>query len=367
MQGKKLEITTKRALKTVQNHDLFTCANPVLLMVSGGSDSTALCYIANELKKVGAINHLAALHVNHKIRGAEADGDQKFVHDLCKHLGIPLFEAEVDIPKITAQTGKNLEAVARAERYSLANDALVSLCEHSGKPLSDGVIVTAHTLDDRAENFYMRSIVGTGPGGFRSMQHKNKAKQIARPLLDLTREELRDAILETKESGIAYSNDADELWREDKTNEDTASFRSFVRHKIMPLASERNAKHLETLRRTMDAIAEEDDLLNGCARKLLNDTCSYFPLHKKAQIKSTFGEVEKPIAKRAIYILMKELLPEEDRIQQKCIDAILSCFDNGTSIATSAQNIQGNFIVSSNKKGVIVETAESYRQRRKRI
>ncbi|MDO4841209.1 MAG: tRNA lysidine(34) synthetase TilS [Phoenicibacter congonensis] len=367
MQGKKLEITTKRALQTVQKHGLFTCANPVLLMVSGGSDSTALCYIANELKKLGEIEHLAALHVNHKIRGAEADGDQEFVRELCAHLSIPLFEAEVDIPKLTAQTGKNLEAVARAERYSLANDALMSLCEHSGKTLSDGVIVTAHTLDDRAENFYMRSIVGTGPGGFRSMQHKNKSKQLARPLLDLTREELREAIMEAKEDAAAFTNNKGELWREDKTNEDTTNFRSFVRHKIIPLASERNEKHLETLRRTMDAIAEEDDLLNSYARKLLNETCSYFPQHKKAQLKPAFGEAEKPIAKRALYILMRELLPEEDRIEQKSIDAIMNCFENGVSIATSAQNIQGNFMVSSNIKGVIVETADSYRQRRKRI
>ena len=66
--------------------------------------------------------------------------------------------------------GANVEAVARRERYLAANEALASLCFHEGCPLSNsGRIFTAHTADDRVETFYMRSIVGTGPGGFRSI------------------------------------------------------------------------------------------------------------------------------------------------------------------------------------------------------
>lgn len=62
---------------------------------------------------------------------------------------------------------ENVEAaVARRERYLAANEALRSMCQHEGRPLSEARIFTAHTADDRIENFYMRSIVGTGPGGF---------------------------------------------------------------------------------------------------------------------------------------------------------------------------------------------------------
>ena len=42
-----------RALMTIQEQHLAAPESPVLLMVSGGSDSTALAYIAEELHKAG--------------------------------------------------------------------------------------------------------------------------------------------------------------------------------------------------------------------------------------------------------------------------------------------------------------------------
>lgn len=83
-------------------------------------------------------------------------------------------------------TGGNEEAVGRNERYLAAHEALESLCRHVMIPISEGRIVTAHTQDDRVENFYMRSIVGTGPGGFRSMLYSNGP--VVRPLLDVSRQ-----------------------------------------------------------------------------------------------------------------------------------------------------------------------------------
>ena len=50
---------------------------PVLLMVSGGSDSTALAYLAADLHARGALGLLGILHVNHRLRGADADADEE--------------------------------------------------------------------------------------------------------------------------------------------------------------------------------------------------------------------------------------------------------------------------------------------------
>ena len=104
-------------------------------------------------------------------------------------LDVPLFSCEIDIAGEAQRTGENVEAVARRERYLAANEALESLCLHAATPLADGRILTAHTADDRVESFYMRSIVGTGPGGFRAMKYRNGP--VVRPLLDASREELR--------------------------------------------------------------------------------------------------------------------------------------------------------------------------------
>ena len=365
MEASPLEITTKRAIDTVCKHNLFTESSPVLIMVSGGCDSTALCYVIKQMQTAGNVCDIAAIHVNHMIRGAEADSDQQFVRDLCTKLEIPLFEAEVNVPKIAAETKKNIEAVGRSERYSLAQTALESLCEHANKPFSSGRILTAHTLNDRAENFYMRSIVGTGPGGFRSMNHKNG--NIVRPLLDISRKQLEECVKDACATGIGYKNITGQMWHEDVTNEDITNFRSYVRHEIMPKAQLRNPNHLLTLKRTMDLIAEEDDMMQELAKELLNKECLFFPQHKKAKLRPTFGTARRPIAKRAIYELLRKLLPEEARIEERSIDSIMKRFQDGRSIALSPDNIQGNFIVSSNKNGVIIQSATSYRQKTKRI
>ena len=156
-----------RMRATIAERGLGDAESGVLLMVSGGSDSTALAYAAADLAKQKVIGPVAMLHVNHRLRGADADADQRFVQSLADLLSIPLFTCEVNIGRLADERGENVEAVARRERYLAANEALESMCRHEGVPLSTARVWTAHTQDDRVENFYMRSIVGTGPGRWR--------------------------------------------------------------------------------------------------------------------------------------------------------------------------------------------------------
>ena len=81
----------EQAALTLVDHDLASPEAAVLLMVSGGSDSTALAYIAAELHDEGKIGPLAMLHVNHQLRGEESETDARFVAGLAGTLDIPLF------------------------------------------------------------------------------------------------------------------------------------------------------------------------------------------------------------------------------------------------------------------------------------
>ena len=65
--------------QTIQKYQLFGAATPVVLMVSGGSDSTALTYLMHDLHQHNLVGQPAILHVNHKLRGLDADKDQAFV------------------------------------------------------------------------------------------------------------------------------------------------------------------------------------------------------------------------------------------------------------------------------------------------
>lgn len=250
------------AAETIERHGLAASDAPVLLMVSGGSDSTALAYVARELHEAGLIGSLGMLHVNHRLRGEDADADARFTEELAELLEIPLFMYEIDVAARAARAGGNIEAVARHERYLAANEALRGLCRRAGAPISDGRIFTAHTADDRVESFYMRSIVGTGPGGFRAMRYENGP--VARPLLDAGRDELRAYLATRERSGKPMACDAQgSLWREDATNAHTDQFRAYVRHEIVPRAKARNARLLDTLGRSMNLIADEDDYLES--------------------------------------------------------------------------------------------------------
>lgn len=365
-----LSALAQRAAETIVRHGLAAEESPVLLMVSGGSDSTALAYVACELHCAGLTGSLAMLHVNHRLRGEDADADAHFVESLAELLGISLFMCEIDVAAQAARTGANIEAVGRRERYLAANEALRSLCLREAVPTSAGRIFTAHTADDRVESFYMRSIVGTGPGGFRAMRYENGP--IARPLLDAGREDLRSYLAERERSGKPMACDAQgNLWREDATNAHTDHFRAYVRHEIVPLAKARNAQLLDTLGRSMNLIADEDDYLESLAQEVAQRCIKWEGKGTESAcftLLPPFGAEPLVLCRRACFTALGELLGAGVRVENAAVGAVLAAFgEDGKPKSGQVANIQGNLAVSANKRGVRVEPMAAFRARRKRV
>lgn len=370
-----IEKVVNQAKRTMTERKLAGPDNAVLLMVSGGSDSTALAYVAADLREQGAIGALAMLHVNHKLRGQDADDDARFVADLAALLDIPLFQCEIDVAAEAQRTHENVEAVARRERYLAANEALRSMCQHEAYPFAEGRIFTAHTADDRIENFYMRSIVGTGPGGFRSMRYANGS--VTRPLMDLTRDDLRAFLHARERSGAPMTCDeSGELWREDATNAHTDRFRAFVRHNIVPKAKEWSESMPATLVRSMNLIADEDDMLEKMAADLVESGVEWVAQDETWGIDLTegfvcrpeFGEAARPLKRRAVRQLLTRMLGTETRIEAASVEAVLCGFDaqTGKPAGGYVANIQCDLAVSANKQGVRVEPMAYFRARRKK-
>lgn len=353
----------ERMKETMTQHDMAHAHNPVLLMVSGGSDSVALAYLAAHLVEEGVLGPVAMMHVNHKLRGADSEADAAFVETLAAHLGIPLFMCDVDVATLVSCTGGNMEAVAREERYTAACQALESLCAHTGFPLEEGRIFTAHTADDRVENLFMRTIVGTGPGGFRAMEHcvTMRGCRVCRPLLEVGREDLR-AFVRAVENPATDA--VGELWREDATNANTDRFRAFVRHNMIPLAKERNPRLLETLTRTMNLIASEDDMLEAQAQDLLREYARMTgsSVREGVLLAPELGARPVPMVRRAVALVLARMLGEGARIENASIEACVQGFGNAGYTA----NIQGDLAVTYNKCGLRIEPMETLRVRRKR-
>lgn len=378
-----------KVLATIDGRHLADASTPVLLMVSGGSDSTALAYIISDLHEQGKVGPLAMLHVNHRLRADASDGDAAFVQRLADALDIPLFMVNVDVAEVAQSTGQNVEAAGRSERYASARDALKSLCVHVGADVSKGRIFTAHTADDRVENFYMRSIVGTGPGGFRSMHYVTG--NVCHPLLDCSRDELRDYIQDRAHGSRSRDqqpsnkhpvvrDEQGDLWREDKTNEDTDRFRAFVRHEIVPVAKARNPQLLDVLTRTMNLIADEDDMLEASARRLIGIHVAWVdenggPGHPGVDqnlghgclIDAKMARCQRPILRRVVLQILHQMTDADQRIDSSSVQAVVDAFGDTRPISGYTANIQGNLAISANKRGVRIEPMADYRARRKGV
>ncbi len=235
---------------------------PVVLMVSGGADSTALLVMACTSKldimdgrgpaRI-ARERIHVLHVNHHLRGEASDADEEHVRGLCERYGVPLC---VEHASFTELNGQNLEAAAREVRYAAARRYVRELCQEAGCPRTAARIVTAHTASDRAETFFMNAIKGAGPAGLSSIPRRRNI--IVRPLIDLTHEEL-----------CRYLEVAGIAWREDESNQDTSYLRNYVRHRVIPVARERNENLARNVGAACDILGDEDAFMAHLAATAL--------------------------------------------------------------------------------------------------
>ena len=88
----------EKVLDTINRHNLIEKGDKIVLGISGGPDSVCLLHILNRLKEQFDIEIYAA-HLNHQIRGIEAQKDALYVTRLCEEMGIKYFVRSIDVPK----------------------------------------------------------------------------------------------------------------------------------------------------------------------------------------------------------------------------------------------------------------------------
>lgn len=218
-------------------------SQPVVLGVSGGSDSVALMRLAEawQSRPDAACDKVTVLTVDHRLREASCAEAAK-VRQWAGALG---FDHETLVwagPK----PEHGLAARARDARYSL----MTEWCLVHGA----GQLLVAHTLDDQAETVLMRLCRGSGVDGLSAMAPVTMLNGVAiiRPLLDVSRAQLRHYL-----EGIGQS------WIDDPTNEDTAFERVRVRTALESLGPlgltprylAQTARRLQRARHALDTMA----------------------------------------------------------------------------------------------------------------
>jgi tRNA(Ile)-lysidine synthase len=227
-----------RVLRTIRQHALVARGGRVLVALSGGPDSVALLHLLMELERAGELAVAGAAHVNHQLRGADADADEAFCRQLAAGLALPLEVGRADVRALARDEGRSIEDAARRARYAFLDAA--------ADRLSAEVIAVGHSLDDQAETFLLRLVRGAGPRGLAGI--RPRAGRVVRPLLDIRRSELR-----------AYASERGLTFREDATNADVSVPRNRVRHELIPyLETHLSTGIVEVLAREA-AIARQDE------------------------------------------------------------------------------------------------------------
>jgi tRNA(Ile)-lysidine synthase len=202
--------------RTIRAHQMLAPGQRVLVAVSGGPDSTGLLLVLATLRRKLGVT-LVAAHVNHRLRGREADLDEACAAAAAAALDVPFVRAELDGD---LGRGGNLEARARRQRYA----ALHSLAAELGC----AAVATGHTLDDQAETVLMRLLRGSGGRGLAAI-HPRRADGVIRPLLDCRRAAVAAVV---RDAGLATRTDA--------SNRDPRFLRTHVRERVLPLLREFN-------------------------------------------------------------------------------------------------------------------------------
>ena len=176
----------RRVEEHIRLHQLLPAGGDVVALVSGGADSTCLWHV---LRALGY--RVDALHVNHRLRGAESEEDARFCRERLR--------AEVVEAPPPAQP---TEDALRDLRYSFAQDRLRA---------------TGHTATDQVETVLYRLVASGAAKGIKPKREDG----VVRPLLPLWREETE-----------AYCRANDLPFREDSSNPDTK--RGLIRDEIIP-------------------------------------------------------------------------------------------------------------------------------------
>lgn len=219
--------------------------NTIIVGLSGGPDSIYLLYYLSWFcnnKKI------IACHINHGIRGEEADRDENFCVDVCKSLNVKCIVYRLNIPKIAKENKQSIETAARIARYDMF--------KHCATKFNTNVVALAHHADDNAETILYK--MATGCGSLKSIKEETYRKDldlvIIRPILYIRKTDIIRAL--------------DTLFRAkyviDSSNLKCDVARNKIRHNVIPALSEAAGRDVvPMINRSAEICQELEDIIDS--------------------------------------------------------------------------------------------------------
>lgn len=227
----------EKVRETIKKNEMLTFGDKILVGVSGGPDSVALLQILYSFREEYNLS-LHVAHLNHRLRGEEANKDANLVKNLAENLNLAyeIKSCPLDLKKIAQEEGWTLEETARKYRYLFY--------EEMAKKFGTDKIALGHNANDQAETVLMRFLRGSGLEGLRGMPAVRG--KIIRPLIDCYREEIEEYCREHK---LEY--------RIDSTNKEAIYFRNKIRLELLPLLTAEYNKNIKNILLQLSRVVNE--------------------------------------------------------------------------------------------------------------
>ncbi len=280
--------------KTIDKYSLLNNVKSVAVGVSGGADSMCLLDILRKLKdEYGII--LNVVHLNHNIRGEEAERDEEFVKNFCEKNNLEFFLFSEDIPALSEKYGLSEEECGRKVRY-----------ECFEKVNCDAVAV-AHSLSDSVETVLFNLSRGSGCKGLSGIPVKREPN-IIRPLIECSREEIE---VYCEKNKVPYITDS--------TNLSDDYSRNYIRHNIVSNFKRLNPNFEKAVIRASKSIEEEHSFIVDSADKLLIEAEA-----DGGYKRDIFLKAHPAVRKEAFSVLLKEKMKKD--LQNKHVELVEEAF-----------------------------------------
>ena len=297
----------------VKDNKMIEKGDRIVIGLSGGADSVCLLYALIECFGHD-IEKIIAIHINHGLRGDQADEDELFVKDLCKGLDIEFHSVYKDVRKFASDNKLSEEEAGRNIRYETFFRACIEYkCNK---------IAIAHNRNDNAETMLFNLFRGSGIQGLtgidptRMMKRGKDQALIIRPLLNTSRDEIEDYL---REKGIAYKIDASNLENDYSRNK--------IRNQIFPLiTNDINSKAVENVSKAAFHLREVNDFTNEMIRfsydNIVAEDKGRFVLADD-KIRSCHIFIQKSIIMKVI----ASLSDSRRNLESKHVDLVLDLFN----------------------------------------
>ena len=207
----------REILNINKKYNLIESNDIIVVGFSGGPDSVFLVEMLKKLQHFFNFK-IYLVHINHLLRGEDADSDENFSFEYAKKNNLEIFIKRIPVKEIAKEIGKTLEEVGREERYKFFSE----IYEKVGATK----IATAHNKDDQIETFLFRLIRGTSLQGLEGIKIKNN--NVIRPISEIYKKDI-----------LEYLNKNEIQYKIDKTNFENEFTRNSIRLDLIPFIEER--------------------------------------------------------------------------------------------------------------------------------